>query len=94
MIQPEAEDGEEEERRPRWFSRCFGFLYRHQSAPVQEYPLQGDEAPEFEEAVEVVEVQEEIHDEIVEEEEVEEQIDEDEQPPQAVQEFQEPVAVI
>ena len=94
LIQPEAEDGEEEERRPRWFSRCFGFLYRHQSPAVQEYPLQGDEAPEFEEAVEVVEAQEEIHDEIVEEGEVAEQIDEDEEPPQALQEFQDPIAVI
>ena len=94
LIQPEAEDGEEEEeRRPRWFSRCFGFLYRHQSNAVQEYPLQGDEAPEFEEAVEVFEAQEQIHDEIVEEGEIAEQIDEDEEPPQALQEFQEPIAV-
>ena len=88
-IQYQEEAGEQEERRPRWLSRCFGFLYRHHSAVVQEYPLQGDEAPEFEE---VGEVQEDVHAEIVEE--VAEQVVADEEPFEGLQVLQEPVVVL
>ena len=55
---------DEEERRSRWFSRCFAFIYRYRSATVQQYPLQSDEAPEFEEVAGVVQ---EVNEDIVEE---------------------------
>ena len=52
IVQHHDEDGMEEERSARCFAGCFGFLFRRWSgAAVQEYPLQNEQAPEFEEAV-------------------------------------------
>jgi len=52
---------DDEERRSRWFSRCFPFVYHRWSATAQQYPLQSDEAPEFEEVAGVVqEVNEDV----------------------------------
>ena len=109
VIHQHDEGGQQEERSERLLSRCFGFLYRRQSAPVQEYPLQADQAPAFEEVVlvqaenaeivaEVAEVQAEnvqVQDEVHEEmvEEVVQQEVANEQP-QDNQALQQPIAVL
>ena len=107
-IQAQNEDGQLEQRSARLFSQCFGFLYRRHHSQVQEYPLQNDQAPAFEEVAEVQaenaevpaevgEIQAEIADAQNEinaamEEEVA-QFGVAIEEPQAVQEFQQPIVV-
>ena len=107
-IQAQNEDGQLEQRSARLFSHCFGSLYRRHRAQVQEYPLQNDQAPAFEEVAEVLAENADVRAEVGEVQgeiaDVQNQINPamaDEvaqfevviEEPQAAQEFQQPIVV-